>query len=301
MVRLPPIDDAENYIENQWNSLILPEIKHFNFNVTLDFAAGHGRNSAYLAKLAKKLYVVDANPEAVQFLHQRFEGDAQTQCAVPVIQNNGVDLIGVPTGAVTTLYSFDSMVHFEKRLVEAYMPEFQRVMAPGAFGFIHHSNFGRVSDAPDFRDHPAWRANVDKNFFAQCCFRHKLLAVRQVTIDWPAGEVAIQDLDCFSIICKPKQWPGDAAEITAASGSGAMGGLEEQISELKRAIAEYDQHIRKLAGRIREQEEESKRRQERIEELERISNEKAGRIRDLENSWSWKVTKPLRFLAKLLK
>ena len=199
-------DDAEDYIEDQWKSLIWPEIQHFNFDVILDFAAGHGRNSARLAKLGAKLYVVDANPEAAQFLRRRF-AEREAQCVVSVIQNNGVDLADIPTGAITTLYSFDSMVHFEKRLIEAYMPEFQRVMAPGAFGFIHHSNFGRVSDDPDFRNHPAWRANVDKNFFAQCCFRHRLLATRQVTIAWGETEWAIQDLDCISIIHKPRKWP----------------------------------------------------------------------------------------------
>jgi SAM-dependent methyltransferase len=199
-------DDAERYIEDQWKSLIWPEIQHFNFEVTLDFAAGHGRNSAKLEKLAKRLYAVDANPDAVQFLRRRFEGRGQTPCAVSVIQNNGVDLNEVPNGVITALYSFDSMVHFEKRLIEAYMPEFHRVMAAGAFGFIHHSNFGRVSGDPDFRNHPAWRANVDKDFFAQCCFRHRLLAVRQVTIHW-GGEAAIQDLDCISIVYKPKKWP----------------------------------------------------------------------------------------------
>ena len=172
----------------------------------LDFAAGHGRNAAKLAEFAARLYVVDANPDAVQFLRRRFEGQAQGPCAVTVIQNNGVDLRDVPTGVVTALYSFDSMVHFEKRLIEKYMPEFERVMAPGAFGFVHHSNFGRISDDPDFKHHPAWRSNADKIFVAQCCFRHKLLAVKQVTVEW-GGEVAIQDLDCISIIYKPKKWP----------------------------------------------------------------------------------------------
>jgi SAM-dependent methyltransferase len=204
-------DDAESCIENQWKLLIWPEIQNFNFESTLDFAAGHGRNSSMLAKLAKRLSIVDPNPDAVEFLRQRFPVNAQAQCAVSVIQNNGVDLKDVPTDSVTALYSWDSMVHFEKRLIEAYMPEFQRVMAPGALGFIHHSNFGRVSDDPDFRKHPAWRANVDKDFFAQCCFRHQLVAIRQVTIDWWVGGVLIQNLDCISIVCKPKKWPIDTA------------------------------------------------------------------------------------------
>jgi ubiquinone/menaquinone biosynthesis C-methylase UbiE len=292
-------DDAEPVIQKQWKSIIWPQIQHFNFDVTLDFAAGHGRNSSNLAKLAKKLYVVDANPDAVQFLRQRFEAEAQAQCAVSVIQNNGVDLSDVPSGTVTTLYSFDAMVHFEKRLVEAYMPEFQRVMAPGALGFIHHSNFGRISEDPDFRNHPAWRANVDKNFFAQCCFRHKLLAVRQVTIDWSVGEMPMQDLDCLSIICKPTKWPAEAAEV-AASSPEAIQQVQQLANWKDERIRSLERDLNEAADRLRQQEEELKRQEVQIEDLEGESNQKAGRIRDLENSWSWRVTKPLRFLGKFL-
>ncbi|MDP8983081.1 MAG: class I SAM-dependent methyltransferase [Acidobacteriota bacterium] len=201
-------DEAEPYMETQWTDLIWPQIKNLDFDIVLDFAAGHGRNAVKLATLAKQLYVVDANPEAVGFLRDRFSRHDQARCPLQVIQNNGKDLHDIPSNAISLLYSFDSMVHFEQRLVEAYMPEFQRVMAPGSYGFIHHSNFGRVSQDPDFRHHPAWRANVDADFFAQCCFRHKLLAVRQTPIDWYVGEVLIQNLDCLSIIYKPSVWLG---------------------------------------------------------------------------------------------
>lgn len=201
-------DEAEPGMDAQWNELIWPEVKNLNFDITLDFAAGHGRNTAKLATLAKQLYVVDANPDAVKFLRERFSKHDQNRCSLQVIQNNGKDLQDLPSNAISLIYSFDSMVHFERRLVEAYMPEFERVMAPGAYGFIHHSNFGRVSQDPDFRHHPAWRANVDIDFFAQCCFRHKLLAVRQTPISWFVGEVLIQDLDCLSIIYKPSLWLG---------------------------------------------------------------------------------------------
>jgi len=201
-------DEAEPCMEAQWRDLIWPQIQDLNFDTTLDFAAGHGRNSAKLAALAKQLYVVDANPDAAEFLRKRFSDHDQARCSIQVIHNNGKDLRDIPSNAISLIYSFDSMVHFEKRLVEAYLPEFQRVMAPGAYGFIHHSNFGRVSQDPDFHHHPAWRANVDKDFFAQCCFRHKLLAVRQTPISWFVGEVLIQDLDCLSIIYKPTLWLG---------------------------------------------------------------------------------------------
>jgi hypothetical protein len=69
-------------------------------------------------------------------------------------------------------------------------------------------HFGRISQNPDFRAHPAWRANVDKDFFAQCCFRHKLLAVEQTLFPWSSGEVIMQDLDCTSLIYKSSVWLG---------------------------------------------------------------------------------------------
>jgi hypothetical protein len=104
---------------------------------------------------------------------------------------------------VTTLYTFDSMVHFEKRLFELYMPEFYRVMSPGAKGFIHHSNFGRLSDNPDFKAHPGWRSNVDKDWCARCCWNHGLWPVKQIPLTWWVGECSFQDFDCLTVIYKP--------------------------------------------------------------------------------------------------
>jgi hypothetical protein len=198
--------DAESSMEIQWSGLIWPLIKDFNFENTLDFAAGYGRNSVLLASLAKHLYVVEANPDAVRQLEARFNTPDPNQCSIQIIQNNGLDLRDISPNTITALYSFDSMVHFEKRLVEAYMPEFERVMAHGAYGFIHHSNFGRVSQDPDFHNHPGWRSNVDKDWFAQCCFRPKLLPVRQTPIAWHIGEVGFEEFDCISIVYKLTNW-----------------------------------------------------------------------------------------------
>lgn len=196
-------EDAEKYIDAQWETLIWPEIQNFDFDTTLDFAAGHGRNTAKLARISRRVYAVDANPEAAKVLRRRFDGINEGRCAVTVIQNNAMDLHEIESNSITALYSFDSMVHFEKRLVEMYMPEFFRVMAPRAYGFIHHSNFGRVSDDPDFKNHPAWRSNVDGDFFARCGFRNGLQTVRQKYLNWSGGEVMLERLDCLSILYKP--------------------------------------------------------------------------------------------------
>ena len=194
--------DAEQYMETQWKGTIWPIIKDFDFRITLDFACGQGRNTALLAHHAKQLYAVDANPEAIDVAKRRFPA-GRKGCSVEVVQNNGCDLSGIPSAVLTTLYSFDSMVHFEKRLVELYMPEFFRVMAPGAKGFIHHSNLGRLSDNPDFQAHPGWRSNVDKDWFARCCWNHGLWPIEQTLLDWHVGQCVFQHLDCLTVIYKP--------------------------------------------------------------------------------------------------
>jgi len=192
--------DAEKYMQTDWDGNIWPIISGFDFNVTLDFACGQGRNTALLAKHATRLYAVDANPDAVEVARQRFRG--KQKCTIEVILNNGEDLSAIPSGAITALYSFDSMVHFEKRLMELYMPEFARVMKPGAKGFIHHSNFGRLSDNPDFKTHPGWRSNVEKDWFARCCWHNGLWPVKQVLLNWHVG-CEFQDIDCLTVIYKP--------------------------------------------------------------------------------------------------
>jgi cyclopropane fatty-acyl-phospholipid synthase-like methyltransferase len=192
--------DAERFIEAQWSGTIWPLIKEFDFRVTLDFACGQGRNTALLARHAKELYAVDANPAAVAAAKKRFE---KTGTPVKVLLNNGRDLSAIPSGVITALYSFDSMVHFEKRLMETYMPEFARVMAPGAKGFIHHSNLGRLSDNPDFTPHPGWRSNVEKEWFARCCWNHGLWPIEQTPLTWHVGQCLFQHLDCLTIIYNP--------------------------------------------------------------------------------------------------
>jgi hypothetical protein len=197
--------DAEQYFEAQWKETIWPLIKNMDFSITVDFAAGHGRNSERLATLAKQLYIVEPNPDAVTVLQRRFSSRDFT-CSIQVVQNSGMDLQQIPSKSIGFLYSFDSVVHFERQLVQLYMPEFERILAPGGYAFVHHSNFGRISQEPDFRKHPGWRSNVDKDWFAQCAFRNRLLTIKQVLIPWQVSDVVIEEFDCITLLYKPAQW-----------------------------------------------------------------------------------------------
>ena len=103
-------EDAERYINDRWASVIWPQIQRLDFSVTLDFAAGHGRNSARLAQVARTLYAVDPSPEAVEFMRRRFAGFDSSRCLIQVVKDNGYDLAAIPSATITALYSFNSMV-----------------------------------------------------------------------------------------------------------------------------------------------------------------------------------------------
>jgi SAM-dependent methyltransferase len=190
-------------MDEQWSQIIYPIVKDMDFSCVLDFAAGYGRNSAKLLPMSQRLITVEPSQEAIDFLKRRF-ANPPSGCKITIVQNSGIDLREVESSSVTLLYSWDAMVHFEKRLVDCYVPEFTRVLRPGGRGFIHHSNFGRISQDPDFKKHPAWRSNVDKEAFARTCFANGLLTTRQILLScWVTDIGQVEELDCISVIAKP--------------------------------------------------------------------------------------------------
>jgi hypothetical protein len=70
----PYYDEAEAAMEYQWQAFIWPMISGADFTCTIEVAAGHGRNSERLRRLAERLYLVDINMENIEFLKQRFAG-----------------------------------------------------------------------------------------------------------------------------------------------------------------------------------------------------------------------------------
>jgi SAM-dependent methyltransferase len=193
----PYYELAEKDIDGQWTTLIWPMIENFDFTRTLDLAAGHGRVSAKLQPLAKKLYTVDISQPAVDFCKKRF-----ADCPnVVVFCNNGYDLDEIPSRSLSAVVSFDAMVHFDSDLVRAYIKSFARILQPGGRGFIHHSN---TTDAPsgDFKKHPQWRNFMSRELFAHWCHKAGLVILDQKVIDW-----GIKDLDCMTVFENPPSNP----------------------------------------------------------------------------------------------
>ena len=140
--------DAERHMKKQWRQLIWPRIKRANFSSVVEIAAGWGRNTARLLPLASKLIAADINPSAISHMRQRFARNKLAQQGLATFHlTNGTGLPMVADGSATLVYSWDAMVHFEARVIAAYVEEVARVLAPNGTAFLHHSRLPRCSEA----------------------------------------------------------------------------------------------------------------------------------------------------------
>ncbi len=198
-------DEAEASMESQWNDPIWPLIRRADFTTTLEIAPGAGRNSARLKEHARTLHLVDLNRYALDRCRQRFR-DHHGPCAIRYHENDGQSLSFLPDRSISLAYSWDSMVHFERSVVAQYVREFARVMQPGAWGFVHHSNYGTISDDPDIERAPHLRSNLTADLFGAYCRENGLERTNFLVFDW--GGVA--NTDCISLFFKPYEGRGFA-------------------------------------------------------------------------------------------
>ena len=185
-------DDAEHAMDGQWQTLIWPRIRHCNFDVVVDLAAGHGRNSRKLLDHAKRLFIVDVNEENISFCRSRFAD----QSNVTIFRNNGYSLQPIGDQAVSLRSWFDAMVHFDSDVVRSYLGEITRVLRVGGHAFLHHSNMSS-NPTGSHRDTPGWRHFMTKELMAHWAAKAGLGVESQEVFDWRPG-AGISD--CFTLL-----------------------------------------------------------------------------------------------------
>jgi hypothetical protein len=129
-------------VETHWYATILPRIRRFiPAKRVLEIAPGYGRWSSFLIDCADEYIGVDLNAECVSACRARF---AEASHATFVV-NDGKSLAAVADDSINFAFSFDSLVHAEIDVIEAYLHELSRKLSPDGIAFIHHSNLGEYS------------------------------------------------------------------------------------------------------------------------------------------------------------
>jgi Methyltransferase domain len=221
--------------ETQWFASILPRIgKFLPAKLLLEIAPGYGRWTSYLLPACDKYVGVDLSETCVNACKQRFS----TAENANFFATDGKSLSMVADQSVDFVFSFDSLVHVEADVIDAYMVELSRVLAPNGIGFIHHSNLGahlpslRVARllAKAARRVPLARQaltnsgiigwnhmraeSMTAERFAIACSKAGRVCVGQEIIDW--GDIGRKTIDCLSLVARPgSRWA--RAKVTVSN------------------------------------------------------------------------------------
>ena len=189
--------------EALWWGTLMPRIHSFvPAGTILELGPGQGRWSQYLKDLCDELVLVDVAAHSIDACRRRL-ADARN---VVYQVGDGKSLSFVPDRSVDFAFSFDSLVHAEADVLEAYAGELARVLKPDGIAFLHHSNMGAYARAARLaRRLPeelrrrltirglvvnlfAWRAEtVTAELFARQCRDAGLACVSQELIAWEYG------------------------------------------------------------------------------------------------------------------
>ncbi len=192
--------DAEPYMAVQWNQIIYPLIKDINMDVTLDLACGHGRNTEYLRQHAKVLHLVDVNASCIDACRERF-GDNKNGTTFFYHVTDGNSLRMIADETIGFVYSWDSMVHFDKLVVRDYVKEIARVLKSGGTAFLHHSNYGETAPDSDWAHNVGTRSDMSGALMRDYAAENNLKIVKQAIQGRKEGW-GQDGLDCVSLLQK---------------------------------------------------------------------------------------------------
>jgi len=185
--------------EYLWYGTILPRILSFvpTGNI-LEIAPGYGRCTQFLIKLCKHLDVVDLNINCIESCKKRFFDNSHISYHL----NDGKTLDMFEKYSIDFIFSWDSLVHCEAEVINSYISESARILKPGGWGFIHHSNIGQYYDSATknilCKNIHARAETMTAKLFKEFCEKEGLFCARQEIINW-GGDIMN---DCFSVFTK---------------------------------------------------------------------------------------------------
>ena len=123
----------------QWHGTILPRIhRYVPAGTILEIAPGHGRWTQFLKDCCHTYDGVDLSQTCVDACRRRFAGAPHMTFHV----NDGKSLDMIRDNSVDFAFSFDSLVHADDDVLEAYVAQLSRKLSDDGVAFLHHSNLG---------------------------------------------------------------------------------------------------------------------------------------------------------------
>ncbi|MBU4569898.1 MAG: CDP-glycerol glycerophosphotransferase family protein [Desulfomicrobium sp.] len=178
-----------------WHGTILPRIHYMLPSAhILELAPGFGRCTQYLAAQCNHLSIVDLAETCIGHCKKRF---AELN-HISFYTNDGFSLDMIADNSIDFVFSWDSFVHVESDVIQAYLSQLSHKLKPGGCGFIHHSNMGAFLDPKTGTlsiEKKHWRAtSMSGLLFQKYCTEVGLTCLSQELIGWGGSNL----IDCFS-------------------------------------------------------------------------------------------------------
>jgi cyclopropane fatty-acyl-phospholipid synthase-like methyltransferase len=180
----------------QWFGSILPRIRSFVPTGTiLEIAPGFGRWTQFLGAMCSRYYGVDISANCAEHCRQRF--------SVPHMEffaNEGTDLSMISDGSIDFVFSFDSLVHVDAIVMEAYASQIVSKLTPKGAAFIHHSNLAALVSPTEetYGRDPNVSASIVRDFVDGADGQ----ILRQEIVKWGT----VEGLDCLSLFSKRESY-----------------------------------------------------------------------------------------------
>lgn len=168
--------------EAEWQATIYPRIREFlPARLLLEIAPGFGRWTQFLRDHCERLVGIDLSRKCVWACRRRFWRDRRLKFRT----NDGKSLRAAGDATVDFAFSFDSLVHVEADVMDAYLAELARVLRPEGVAFLHHSNMAAYPADEVGRKIPHWRSgSVSADTVAERAAAVGLSCFKQELIGW---------------------------------------------------------------------------------------------------------------------
>jgi SAM-dependent methyltransferase len=181
-----------------WWGTIYPRVHRWlPARTAVEIGPGFGRFTRFLKNFAERLLLFDVTTRCLDACRAALGSESH----LSFFLNDGRSLTMAPTGDVDFVFSFDSLVHADADVIEAYLAEAARILSPDGVAFIHHSNLAALIGPAGltFSNDHGRSENVSAERFAAAARACGLSCPTQELVNWGGGPL----IDCFSVVTRP--------------------------------------------------------------------------------------------------
>ena len=179
----------------QWFGTLLPRLRQFlPAEHVLEIAPGHGRWTKFLFPQCKRYWGIDVSATCIDYCTAHF-----SRPGFSFFTNDGSDLSMVDEDTIDLVFSFNSLVHAEREVLEAYIPQVLKKLRKRGTAFFHHSNMKALSGL-NVGDRAK---SVDASVVYDIVRRAGGSTMRQEVIRWDS----FAELDCLTLFGRGADYP----------------------------------------------------------------------------------------------